>query len=401
MAKLVASRFQVFKKIGAGSFGEIFSGEHMVTHQPVAIKMEPRRTTSQLKNESKIYKLLAGEPGFPNTYWYGNEGDTNILVMDLLGDSLEKLVTTKKEDFSLKTVLMIADQMINQIQYLHEVNYIHRDIKPDNFLLGKGKNKNLLHLIDFGLSKKYRDPKTQEHIPYREDRELTGTARYVSINTHMGIEQSRRDDLECIGYVLIYLIKGRLPWQGIQCSTTKEKFDAIAQMKLTTSYQALCEGLPSEFADYFSIVRNLEFVERPPYYKLKQMFRKLFIRLTYVFDYKYDWSVEDENDNRRKSTGNIAKIHAPLFENKEIGLEDQPKNSSENNQTKLPPLNPNRAPISFARTQGIQRINTSLARKKHLLKSMELRQSFPITIKTDNEFTVTGIRAGNSSDMSS
>lgn len=153
-----------------------------------------------------------------NVHWSGIENKNNYMIIDLLGPNIEDLFSLCNKKFNLKTVLLLADQMLQRIEYVHSKSYIHRDIKPENFLMGLGKKTHIVHIIDFGLSKKYRDPKTLQHIPYRENKTLTGTARYASINAHLGIEQSRRDDLEAIAYMLIYLIKGYLPWQGIRVS---------------------------------------------------------------------------------------------------------------------------------------------------------------------------------------
>jgi casein kinase 1 len=190
---------------------------------------------------------------------------------------------------SLKTVLMLADQMISSVQYIHSKNYIHRDIKPDNFCIGRGSKGNQVFLIDFGLSKKYRDTTTHIHITYNDGNSLTGTARYASINSLKGIEQSRRDDMESLGYVWVYLLKGKLPWMGLDAKDRKSKYDKILSVKSKTSIEDLCEGLPEEFATYLYEVRSLRFAQEPDYSKYKDLFRKLFLKLGYIYDYKYDW----------------------------------------------------------------------------------------------------------------
>jgi len=155
---------------------------------------------------------LQGTPGVPTIHWFGSEGDYNVMVMDLLGPSLEDLFQYCGKKFSLKTTLMVADQIVSRLEAMHNLNFIHRDMKPDNFLVGKGKKQDMVFMIDFGLAKRFRDPKTQKHIPYRDGKSLTGTARYASLNCHVGVEQARRDDLESLGFIMIYFLKGSLPW---------------------------------------------------------------------------------------------------------------------------------------------------------------------------------------------
>ena len=287
----LGQRFLLRRRIGSGSFGEIFMGKDLETGEDVAIKMESINShCPQLRNESKVYKTLAGAVGIPSMKWYGLQPDYVVLVMDLLGKSIQTLFESAKHSFSLKTVLMLADQMISRIQMLHEKNIIHRDIKPDNFAVGLGLHANQLFIIDMGLAKNYLNVKTREHIRYREGKSLTGTARYVSINTHLGIEQSRRDDLEGIAYVLIYLLKGSLPWQGIRASSREQKFEMIGEKKIGTPTAVLCEGLPSEFETFVKEVRKLEIGDRPDYEGYRNMFRNLMIKEGMVFDYQYDWT---------------------------------------------------------------------------------------------------------------
>jgi len=280
------------RKIGAGSFGDIYMGTNVQTGDEVAIKLESIKSKHpQLLYESKLYKILAGGIGVPNVHWYGVEGDYNVMVIDLLGPSLEDLFSFCNRKFGLKTVLMLADQMVNRVEYVHAKNFIHRDIKPDNFLIGLGKKANQVHVIDFGLAKKYRDSKAQQHIAYREGKNLTGTARYASINTHLGIEQSRRDDLEAVGYVLMYFNRGSLPWQGLKANGKKEKYEKIMEKKMSTPIEVLCKHFPSEFVTYLNYCRSLRFEDRPDYAYLRRLLKDLFFREGYQYDFVFDWTI--------------------------------------------------------------------------------------------------------------
>ncbi|PSS20795.1 Casein kinase 1-like protein [Actinidia chinensis var. chinensis] len=292
MEPRVGNKFRLGRKIGSGSFGEIYLGTNVQTNEEVAIKLENVKTKHpQLLYESKLYRILQGGTGIPNVRWFGTEGEYNVLAMELLGPSLEDLFNFCSRKLSLKSVLMLADQMINRVEFVHSKSFLHRDIKPDNFLMGLGRRANQVYIIDFGLAKKYRDTTTHQHIAYRENKNLTGTARYASMNTHLGIEQSRRDDLESLGYVLMYFLRGSLPWQGLKAGNKKQKYEKISERKVSTSIEALCRGYPTEFASYFHYCRSLRFDDKPDYAYLKRIFRDLFIREGFQFDYVFDWTI--------------------------------------------------------------------------------------------------------------
>ncbi|CAN6293251.1 unnamed protein product [Urochloa humidicola] len=291
MEHVIGGKYKLGRKIGSGSFGELYLGVNIQNGEEVGIKLEPVKTKHpQLHYESKVYMLLQGGNGIPHLKWYGVEGEYNVMVIDLLGPSLEDLFNCCNRKLSMKTVLMLADQLINRVEYMHSKGFIHRDIKPDNFLMGLGRKANQVYIIDYGLAKKYKDLQTHKHIPYRENKNLTGTARYASVNTHLGIEQSRRDDLESVGYLLLYFLRGSLPWQGLKAGTKKQKYDKISEKKMLTSAEVLCKSYPSEFISYFHYCRSLRFEDRPDYSFLKKLFRDVFIREGYQFDYVFDWT---------------------------------------------------------------------------------------------------------------
>jgi len=229
--------------------------------------------------------------GVPIVHWYGVEGDYNVMVIDLLGPSLDDLFSLCNCRLTLKTVLMLADQMVNRLEYVHAKNFVHRDIKPANFLLGLANKAKQVHIIDFGMAKKYRDPKTQQHIFYREGKKFLGTARYASVNAHLGIEQSRRDDLEAIGYVLMYFIRGSLPWQGLKGIGKKEKAEKIKEKKLSVPVEVLCKHYPTEFATYLNYTRSLRFEDKPDYAYLRRLLKDLFFREGYEYDLVFDWTL--------------------------------------------------------------------------------------------------------------
>lgn len=287
---VVGVHYRVGKKIGEGSFGVIFEGMNLLNNHQVAIKFEPRKTdTPQLRVEHRTYKALHGNYGIPNVYYYGNEGLHNILVIDLLGPSLEDLFDWCGRRFSIKTVAMVGKQMIDRVRTVHEHSLIYRDIKPDNFLIGRDKAASRVYIVDFGMAKQYRDPVTKQHIPYRERKALSGTARYMSINTHLGREQSRRDDLESLGHVLLYFARGNLPWQGLKAATNKQKYERIGEKKQSTPLPVLCEGLPPQFQEYMRYVRGLAFEADPDYDYLKRLLDEALEYVHETDDGQFDW----------------------------------------------------------------------------------------------------------------
>ena len=316
MEDLIAENYVLLTKIGHGAFGDIILSYNLLENCEVVVKKELKsknQRKSPLHNEYIAYQNLLDLPtnkdltgikpinqeyiqGLPKFFGFGEKPDYFYLIMDFLGPNLSQLLNfCGKKKFTLGTVCLIAMQMLNRIEYIHKRHYLHRDIKPENFCIGNEENTNIIYLIDYGLAKRFKDNKTNQHIPYREGRAFIGTARYVSINCHLGVEQSRRDDLSSIGYVLVYLLKGSLPWQGLKGS---DKMTRIVEKKVQIPNEVLCAGLPNEFVHYLNYCKNLKYEERPDYKFLKGLFGRLLGLVITSFNLRrneiiFDWCFDD------------------------------------------------------------------------------------------------------------
>ena len=254
---LIGGRYILGKRIKAGSFGTVYCGRDRVTRTKVAIKLEPIDARHpQLEYESRFYVSMDHAEGFPGIYWFGNVGDYRAMVMERLGQSLEEKVR-EKGTLPLSVVRSLGTQLLDRLCILHGKGFVHRDLKPENFLLGVGDDRETVYIVDYGMVKKYVD-QNDRHIAYREGKGLIGTVRYLSLNGHCGREQSRRDDLESLGYILVYLLRGRLAWQSYT-------YPQMGEMKRDMAINQICEGCPTNFADYLRYCRQLQFDETPDY----------------------------------------------------------------------------------------------------------------------------------------
>ena len=330
IGKIFFSKYKAIKKLGEGSFGKVYKAEY--NGENYAIKME-HKTKEQglLELEATIMSYLKG-PNIPYIKSYGYSGDFNVLVMQLLDKSLEDLIN-KYSTFSSKTVAMLGYQMVNILQYIHDRHIIHRDIKPDNFVMGAKEDNAKLYILDFGLAKKYRSSRTLIQCPYIKKKKLTGTARYASIHALEAYEQSRRDDLESVGYVLMYFLRGNLPWQGLKVRSKEDRYKKILERKKETTSEDLCKNYPHEFFEYVDYTRNLEYEENPDYDFLRQKFKDVLKGLNEEMDYIYDWTTSTDLKKRTNKKKEVVS---------EYGSEDNKDNNekdleSNNHDQAAPP----------------------------------------------------------------
>lgn len=293
--KINSGKFEVKKRLGAGCFGEVFLGTNTETGEEVAIKTEDVQSSApQLEHEAETLKILrqpTQPQGFVEYHYFGREGPYQCMVMELLGKSLEDYMQKCNNKFTVKTTALVAEQVLQRIEYLHAKGIVHRDIKPENFMFGTKAKAHVVYLIDFGLSKRYWDKK---HALLRQKLSLTGTARYASINAHKGLEQSRRDDLEAIGHMFMYFLRGSLPWSGLDAKSKQEKYQKIMETKEQTPLDDLCDGFPDPFQDYLSYARNLQFMERPNYEKMLGWFRGVRLEQQAKSDHDFQWYEQQE-----------------------------------------------------------------------------------------------------------
>ena len=280
MSLALRGGYEIQDRLGRGSFGEVYecTGPN---GEALAAKLEPRRSEgkarggpSQLRYEERVYRLLEGGDGIPSVVEYFTDGDYNILIMQRMGKSLEDVLEEQGGTLSSKTVLALGVRLLQALRHIHNKGMIHRDLKPQNMMLSTDNTDSRVYLIDFGLSKRFMDP-VSGHVEYaRNRRGLTGTPRYASVSSHLGAEQSRRDDLESLVYILLYLRTGKLPWQGLPGKTKKEKYKRVREMKQRTSSLRLSQGFPEPYLEFVDRIRGLGFEEDPPYERLMGLLRE-------------------------------------------------------------------------------------------------------------------------------
>jgi len=326
---LIFKKYRTVKKLGEGSFGNVYKAVY--DDEYYALKMEDISLDYDLlENEATILNYLQG-PNIPKFISFSKDKGYNVLVMELLDQSLDNILS-KLRRFSVKTVAMLGYQLIKILKYIHDKHIIHRDIKPDNLAMGRKELNGTLYIIDFGLAKKFRSSRTLKQFPLIKRHSLTGTARYASINALQGYEQSRRDDLESAMYVLMFFLRGNLPWQNIKIKGKHDKYLKICNKKKEISSKELGKNFPSEFAELLEYFKNLGYTEDPDYEMCLKKMLNVLERENATFDYVYDWTTrlninerkKHNNDNKKKFKRKNKRNHTL---NKRVsGIDDDDNN---------------------------------------------------------------------------
>ena len=316
-AYLFFGKYRILKRIGCGSFGNVYKGINIIDKKNVAIKVEKKDSGYNLLQKESYYLYNLKGIGVPELISYGYSGKYNVLIQTLLGESLGKIFFKNSNRFSLKDICMFSIQILHRIEFVHSKYLIHRDIKPENFLIG-APDEYMIYIIDFGLSKKYKSSRTNKHIQFKLTKKFTGTARYASINAVRGAEQSRRDDLEAIGYMLLFFFNGgRLPWQGVSCKEKAQKYAKIYHMKKNLNYDEFCKNMPREIITYMSYCKELQFEKEPNYEYLRNLFEEVLKKNHFENDLKFSW-IKDYSILK-----NIDEIKLKIFPNNSMSKKKQ------------------------------------------------------------------------------
>ena len=303
--QIIFNKYKIIKRLGRGSFGNIFLVEYQ--NKLYAMKLENTKKGYYILDKEVYLMIHLYGPRIPYVKSFGQCGYYNVLVMELLGKSLEdikSILPSKK--MTIPCICKLSYQMLQILEHIHKRSFIHRDVKPENFIMGLGPNNKFLYMIDFGFAKTYRDPTTLAHYPLKKNDGITGTARYASINTLRGFTQSRKDDLESLAYVIIYLSKGTLPWANITSDNKDELYNRITKVKFETTVENLCSGLPQQFLDFVRYIRGMTFEQEPDYKYLRNLFLIALQNTGGKMDFCYDWDnrINDENLYLQNSLSN-------------------------------------------------------------------------------------------------
>ncbi|CAD8100822.1 unnamed protein product [Paramecium sonneborni] len=364
-ASIFNGKYVVQKKISSGSFGVVLLGHDKDRNIDVAIKIEKEENEDvrSLEREVQVLERLNGIEGVPKLYWHGEQDEYNVIVMQILGKDLAYYLKSKKR-FSFKTTIQLGIQIVKVLERIHNKGVVHRDLKPENVLFGVDDECSKIYVVDFGISKVYRDKHGNIH-PFRDNTSFIGTTRYASIAAHKGYELSRKDDIESLIYVLLYFMKGQLPWQNMQNVSDEERTSKVGEMKMSIDPKELCKDVPNEFAIILEYLKQLQYLSEPNYNFVYQQFEKAAENLGVQLDNSFDWDQQQpmkisqsvHSETMQRSTTLNQQLQLPSTGEMKKSLDKQGSNlirQMSNNQFLAPPLSNQLQPPALKRQDSSQ-----------------------------------------------